>query len=151
MSTAALTVRSAARGRHARRAARWAADRRDAPSGAATSAGQPISHATRCATPLPRRLRAAAARRETPRRRRAGRERNRGAAAFVSPRRRRRATPGGLMRARLAAAILGTTLAVSSVSAQDPRTSSSLERPFPANGRVTMDLVAGDYHITGGP
>jgi hypothetical protein len=55
------------------------------------------------------------------------------------------------MRARLAAAILGTTLAVSAVSAQDARTSSSLERPFAANGRVTMDLVAGDYHITGGP
>src|SRR3954453_21241202 len=55
------------------------------------------------------------------------------------------------MRARLAAAILGATLAASAVSAQDARTSSSLERPFPANGRVTMDLVAGDYHITGGP
>jgi hypothetical protein len=29
--------------------------------------------------------------------------------------------------------------------------SSSLERPFAPNGRVTMDLVAGDYKITGTP
>jgi len=36
------------------------------------------------------------------------------------------------------------------VSAQDTRTSGSLERPFSANGSVKMDLVAGDYHITGG-
>lgn len=37
------------------------------------------------------------------------------------------------------------------VSAQDARTSSSLERSFPANGSVKMDLVAGDYLITGTP
>ena len=37
------------------------------------------------------------------------------------------------------------------VSAQDAHTSGSLERPFSANGRVQMDLVAGDYRITGGP
>jgi hypothetical protein len=43
-------------------------------------------------------------------------------------------------------AILGVT-----VSAQDAHTSGSLERPFSANGRVQMDLVAGDYRITGGP
>ena len=35
------------------------------------------------------------------------------------------------------------------VSAQDARTSGTLERPFPANGSVKMDLVAGDYHIVG--
>jgi len=55
------------------------------------------------------------------------------------------------MRAWLAAAIVGTTLAAGAVSAQDTRTSSSLERPFPAKGRVTMDLVAGDYEIAGSP
>jgi hypothetical protein len=55
------------------------------------------------------------------------------------------------MRTWLAAAIVGTTVAAGAVSAQDTRTSSSLERPFPANGRVTMDLVAGDYQITGSP
>ena len=53
------------------------------------------------------------------------------------------------MRTWLAAAIVGTTVAAGVVSAQDTRTSSSLERPFPSNGRVTMDLVAGDYHVTG--
>jgi hypothetical protein len=53
------------------------------------------------------------------------------------------------MRAWLAAAIVGAALATGAVSAQDARTSSSLERPFPANGRVRMDLVAGDYHVTG--
>ena len=40
---------------------------------------------------------------------------------------------------------------VVTVSAQDARTSGSLERPFSANGTVKMDLVAGDYHITGSP
>jgi hypothetical protein len=35
------------------------------------------------------------------------------------------------------------------VSARDTSTSGSLERPFAANGSVKMDLVAGDYHITG--
>ena len=53
------------------------------------------------------------------------------------------------MRAWLAAAIVGATFATLVVSAQDARTSSSLERPFAANGRITMDLVAGDYHVTG--
>jgi hypothetical protein len=53
------------------------------------------------------------------------------------------------MRKWLAAAIVGATLATGTVSGQDTRTSSSLERPFPPNGRVTMDLVAGDYHVTG--
>jgi hypothetical protein len=45
-----------------------------------------------------------------------------------------------------AVAILGATL-----SAQDAGTSGSLERPFSANGSVKMDLVAGDYHVTGSP
>jgi len=36
------------------------------------------------------------------------------------------------------------------VSAQDARTSGSLERRFAANGSVRMDLVAGDYQIKGG-
>ena len=53
------------------------------------------------------------------------------------------------MRAWLAAAIVGAALAAGAVSAQDTRTSGSLERPFASNGRVTMDLVAGDYHVTG--
>ena len=53
------------------------------------------------------------------------------------------------MRTWLRAAIVGTSLAASAVSAQNTQTSSSLERPFAANGRVTMDLVAGDYQITG--
>lgn len=43
-----------------------------------------------------------------------------------------------------AVAMLAATL-----SAQDTRTSGSLERNFAANGSVRMDLVAGDYHITG--
>ena len=55
------------------------------------------------------------------------------------------------MRMWLAAAIVGTTVAAGAMSVQDIGTSSSLERPFPANGRVTMDLVAGDYQITGSP
>jgi hypothetical protein len=37
------------------------------------------------------------------------------------------------------------------VLAQNPGTSGSLERLFSANGRVKMDLVAGDYHIIGSP
>ena len=45
-----------------------------------------------------------------------------------------------------AVAILATA-----VSAQEAGRSGSLERPFLENGHVTMALVAGDYHITGGP
>jgi hypothetical protein len=37
------------------------------------------------------------------------------------------------------------------VSAQDSKTSTSFERPFVANGSVKMELVAGDYLITGSP
>jgi hypothetical protein len=48
--------------------------------------------------------------------------------------------------------LLATAAALSvTVSAQDARTSGSLERPFPANGTVKMDLVAGDYSIVGNP
>ena len=55
------------------------------------------------------------------------------------------------MRVAVAAAILGTVL-VSSARSQttsDARTSNSLERPFSPNGRIRMDLSAGDYHISG--
>jgi hypothetical protein len=37
------------------------------------------------------------------------------------------------------------------VSAQEARHSSSLERAFSPNGSLKMDLVAGDYEITGSP
>jgi hypothetical protein len=50
------------------------------------------------------------------------------------------------MRGWLPAAV--AMLAVT-VSAQEAGTSGSLERPFAANGSVKMDLVAGDYKITG--
>ena len=51
------------------------------------------------------------------------------------------------MRGWLLAASLATVAVT--VPARDTSTSGSLERPFPANGSVKMDLVAGDYHITG--
>jgi len=44
----------------------------------------------------------------------------------------------------VAGAMLGVTL-----SAQDPRPSASLERPFVPNGLVKMALSAGDYRIVG--
>jgi hypothetical protein len=50
------------------------------------------------------------------------------------------------MRAWFGAAVALLTV---TVSAQDARTSGSLERPFSANGSVKMDLGAGDYRITG--
>jgi hypothetical protein len=52
------------------------------------------------------------------------------------------------MRGWLLAAV--AMLAVT-VPAQNTGTTGSLERPFPANGSVKMDLVAGDYHIIGSP
>jgi HAMP domain-containing protein len=52
------------------------------------------------------------------------------------------------MRGWIAAAV---AVLAAAVSAQSSATSGSLERPFSANGRVRMDLVAGDYHITGSP
>ena len=50
------------------------------------------------------------------------------------------------MRGSLVMAV--ATIAVA-VSAQESRTTGSLERPFSANGRVKMDLVSGDYHVVG--
>jgi hypothetical protein len=52
----------------------------------------------------------------------------------------------------LAAAALFTTALVAvpaSQTAQNPRLSDSLERPFPANGQIRMDLSAGEYHVSG--
>ena len=55
------------------------------------------------------------------------------------------------MRTLAAVALLGLAFAAapSSQTAQNPRLSDSLERPFPANGQIRMDLSAGEYHITG--
>jgi hypothetical protein len=55
------------------------------------------------------------------------------------------------MRTLVAAALLGTALVAipSSQTAQDSRLSDSLERPFPANGQIRMDLSAGEYHVSG--
>jgi len=50
-----------------------------------------------------------------------------------------------------AAVIFAMAGVVATLSAQTSGTSGSLERPFAANGRVRMDLVAGDYLITGSP
>src|SRR5204863_7296451 len=54
------------------------------------------------------------------------------------------------MRAGLVAtaAILGT-LGSGVMAADRDRPSSSLERPFPSNGRIRMDLAAGQYRILG--
>jgi hypothetical protein len=55
------------------------------------------------------------------------------------------------MRMFLAAAILGTALATvaAAQARQDSATSNSLEQPFVANGRIRMDLSAGEYRISG--
>jgi hypothetical protein len=55
------------------------------------------------------------------------------------------------MRVAVAAAILGTVLVASprSQTARDARTSDALERTFPQNGRIRMDLSAGEYRISG--
>ena len=55
------------------------------------------------------------------------------------------------MRTLAAVALLGIAFvaAPASQTAQNPRLSDSLERPFPANGQIRMDLSAGEYHITG--
>jgi len=57
------------------------------------------------------------------------------------------------MRVAIATAILGAALVAVplSQSAQDGRPSSSLERTFSQNGRIRMDLSAGDYRISGSP
>jgi hypothetical protein len=55
------------------------------------------------------------------------------------------------MRVAVAAAILGTVLVASprSQTTGDARTSLSLERSFSQNGRIRMDLSAGEYQISG--
>ena len=54
------------------------------------------------------------------------------------------------MRVALATAILGAALVVSpSSQTAAPKPSDSLERPFVQNGKVRMDLGAGDYLISG--
>ena len=57
------------------------------------------------------------------------------------------------MRMILASALVGT-LFVAAPESQSPsqaRPSGSLERPFTANGRISMDLSAGEYRISGTP
>jgi hypothetical protein len=51
------------------------------------------------------------------------------------------------------AAILGTALVTAPVAGTDQaaRAKESLERAFSQNGRIRMDLSAGDYHISGSP
>jgi hypothetical protein len=55
------------------------------------------------------------------------------------------------MRMILASALVGTLLvaAPESQSTSDTRPSGSLERAFPVNGRISMDLSAGQYRISG--
>ena len=57
------------------------------------------------------------------------------------------------MRTALAAAILGTALATAPLAQTDQsgRAKESLERAFSQNGRIRMDLSAGEYHISGSP
>lgn len=56
------------------------------------------------------------------------------------------------MRLLIAAAIVGTAL-VTDAASQSPRDSrsDSLERAFVANGRISMDLSAGEYRISASP
>jgi hypothetical protein len=57
------------------------------------------------------------------------------------------------MRTAVATAILGTALVAAPLSqaSQDGRAKDSLERTFSQNGRIRMDLSAGDYTISGSP
>jgi len=57
------------------------------------------------------------------------------------------------MRVALATAILGTALVTAPLAGadQDGRAKESLERAFSQNGRIRMDLSAGDYRISDGP
>jgi hypothetical protein len=56
------------------------------------------------------------------------------------------------MRMIVAAAILAVALAAApSSQARDSRVSDSLEKPFTSNGRISFDLSAGKYRITGSP
>jgi hypothetical protein len=48
----------------------------------------------------------------------------------------------------LGAAMLGT-LFVALPASQEPRQGNTLERAFAANGRISMDLAAGEYRISG--
>ena len=55
------------------------------------------------------------------------------------------------MRMMLASALVGTLLVAAPESQTQPETrpSGSLERSFPSNGRISMDLSAGAYRISG--
>ncbi|HEV8347955.1 MAG TPA: hypothetical protein VGQ16_15375 [Vicinamibacterales bacterium] len=57
------------------------------------------------------------------------------------------------MRTLIHAALLGIALvsAPALQATQESRTSDSLERAFVANGRIRMDLSAGEYRISGSP
>jgi len=57
------------------------------------------------------------------------------------------------MRIALATAILGTALVTAPLAGTDRegRAKESLERDFSQNGRIRMDLSAGEYHISGSP
>jgi hypothetical protein len=57
------------------------------------------------------------------------------------------------MRIALATAILGTALVTAPQAGtdQEGRAKESLERAFSQNGRIRMDLSAGDYHVSGSP
>jgi hypothetical protein len=55
------------------------------------------------------------------------------------------------MRTAVAAGILGTALVASPLAGpdRDARAKESLDRTFTQNGRIRMDLSAGEYHISG--
>jgi hypothetical protein len=55
------------------------------------------------------------------------------------------------MRILAGTALVATALAVSPSSQTLESLSDSLERPFPSNGRISMDLSAGGHRITGSP
>src|SRR5262245_8226400 len=55
------------------------------------------------------------------------------------------------MRMLFSTALLVTALVGVSASQQRPSTPDVVERPFVTNGRITMDLMAGEYRIVGGP
>jgi len=57
------------------------------------------------------------------------------------------------MRSAVAAAIVGATLVAVPLAETDQgeRAKDSLERTFSQNGRIRMDLSAGEYHISGHP
>lgn len=57
------------------------------------------------------------------------------------------------MRVAVTAAILSTAFVAAPLcqTAQDARPSGSLDRAFSHNGRIRMDLSAGDYRISGSP